>query len=58
MSKRAGGEWGLDVLPNRFHGMIQDAIHSYETDLSMVAAPEILSAFADYMMEQIMYYKI
>lgn len=57
LSKRAGGEWGLDTLPNKFHGMIQDALHSYETDLTMAAAPEILLVFADYMIEQ-MHYKV
>ena len=58
LSKRSGGEWGLDALPNRFHGMIQDALHSYETDLTMAAAPETLSFFANYMIEQIMHYKV
>lgn len=46
-------KWELDVLPNRFHGMIQDALHSYETDLTMAADSEMLSVFVDYMIEQI-----
>ena len=53
LSKRAGGEWGLDALPHRFHGMIQDALHSYETDLTMAADSEMLPVFADYMIKQI-----
>lgn len=57
LSKRAGGEWGLSVLPNRFHGTIWDALHSYETDFTMTADIEILPVFADYMIEQIMHYK-
>lgn len=57
LSKRAGGEWGLDELPHRFHGMIRDALHSYETDSAMAGDPEILPVFADYMIEQIMHYK-
>lgn len=58
LSKKAGGEWGHVALPNRIHGVIRDALHSYETDSAMSAAPEILSDFADYMMEQIMHYKV
>lgn len=53
LSKKAGGEWGLNVLPERLNMLIQDALQCYVTDKEMKADFEAAVEFADYMVEKI-----
>lgn len=55
LSKKEGGEWGLNQLPERFHKLICEALLGYVSDGKM-EAPETALAFADYMLGQIEQY--
>lgn len=53
LSKREGGEWGLENLPEPYHGLIQSALRDYispaEEEIDLTAAQE----FAVYMLDLI-----
>lgn len=53
LSKKAGGEWGIQVLPQKFWELIQNALWSYETDAEMIIDSEIAVDFAKYMLSEI-----
>ena len=53
LSKKTGGEWGLKHLPDKYHDLIREALHSYETDKEMVSDTEIAVEFAEYMVSEI-----
>lgn len=57
LSKKAGGEWGLRMLPERFHTLIQEALQSYETDKEMAVDEKMALEFAEYMVAKIREYK-
>jgi len=42
LSKRQGGEWGLEHLPEKYHPLIRDALNAYRTDVVM--KPDITMA--------------
>lgn len=53
LSKRDGGEWGLDRLPGRFHGLIRATLESYASDREMKTDLPEAPDFADYMLTEI-----
>lgn len=55
LSKKAGGEWGLALLPQKYHALIHHALQSYsaETKENAIFAPNEMLAFADDMLTQI-----
>ena len=53
LSKRGGGEWGIEALPDRFHGLVRRALFCYEAGEEMKAGAEEGACFAAYMTEEI-----
>lgn len=53
LSKKAGGEWGIDALPKRFSSLIQNALICYATEQELITDSEIALSFACYMLSQI-----
>lgn len=53
LSKQSGGEWGLNHLPDIYHGMIRNALNCYATDQSMTADADIATAFAAELLTEI-----
>lgn len=53
LSKKAGGEWGLRILPPRFHTLIGKALECYMTSDQMKAVPGTAPDFAVYMLSEI-----
>lgn len=52
-SKKAGGEWGLRALPERFRATVADALLCYAGDKVMRVREEEAVAFAEYMRSEI-----
>ena len=46
LSKREGGQWGLAHLPDRWHGLLRDALRAYESDGALQPDPDAATAFA------------
>lgn len=61
LSKKSGGEWGLANMPERFHGVISEALLCYETEKEMRAKTQeernALSEFAGEMLRRIRTWK-
>ena len=55
LSKREGGEWGIETLPEEFHGLVSYALHCYEEGQEMKMEPEEGRKFAEYMLKEIRY---
>lgn len=53
LSKKTGGEWGLRTLPERFWGILEEALRCYRDGSEMQVEPEAGKAFADYMLSAI-----
>lgn len=53
LSKKAGGEWGVKILPGEFHGLINTALACYEGERKMKAEAKLLQDFAGQMLVQI-----
>lgn len=53
LSKKGGGEWGLEHLPERFRGLIETALSCYRDGRSMAARAAEGECFADYMLTEI-----
>lgn len=53
-SKKEGGEWGLKVLPRKFHYMIKQCLDEYEGfRQELELENEQLTGFSDYMLNEI-----
>lgn len=52
LSKRQGGQWGIDNLPEDYETLIKKAIVSYKTDIDFQEA-NLINDFANYMLMQI-----
>ena len=50
LSKKQGGDWGLQNLSPRFHSLISEAKQCYISGEDMTAGPEEAKAFADDML--------
>ena len=53
LSKKGGGEWGLEHLPERFRGLIEAALLCYRDGRPMAAQATEEECFADYMLTEI-----
>lgn len=53
LSKKGGGEWGLEHLPERFRGLLETALSCYRDGRSMAVRAEEAERFADYMLTEI-----
>lgn len=53
LSKQTGGEWGLENLPQEYHGLIDEAMTCYQTDRKMEAATKVAREYAEYMICEI-----
>lgn len=58
LSKKAGGEWVMKALPQRYWGIIQEALQSYSFDSDMIVEHDIAVEFAKYMLGEIKKKKI
>ena len=53
MSKREGGEWGLEYLPEQYHPLIRSALQEYENGNDARYDRETAKNYAVYMLKQI-----
>ena len=53
LSKKEGGTWGLQHLPEAYHPLIAMALKEYETGASVPYDLELAKRYAGYMLEQI-----
>lgn len=53
LSKKEGGEWGIETLPPKYHAFIQEALSCYASEKEMTIAPETAEDFAKYMIGRI-----
>lgn len=53
LSKREGGQWGLERLPARYHALLRAALEAYATAGSMEADAQLCDEYAAYMLSQI-----
>lgn len=55
LSKQTGGAWALESpnVPIVYHDWIREALRCYESDAEMASNPEMGTAFASYMVEEI-----
>ena len=53
LSKREGGIWGLQNLPEQYHPLICSALHEYESGGEVQYDPALARAYAAYMLSQI-----
>lgn len=53
LSKKDGGAWSMERLPQELGTLVRDALQSYESDEEMAVEPEAAVRFADYMLKQI-----
>ena len=53
LSKREGGRWALEHLPERFHSLIASALREYETGEETAYDPEQSKAYASGMLRRI-----
>ena len=53
LSKKEGGEWALNNIPERYHSLVQNAINEYTEGNVISYDPIIAKEYAGYMLEQI-----
>ncbi len=53
VSKKQGGEWGIQNLRSQYQEMIREALNCYASDKEMVVKDEDAQAFAEYMLAMI-----
>ncbi len=53
LSKREGGHWGVDHVPEKYHGLILHALDEYSSDKSMEWDEDCASDYAAYMIGRI-----
>ena len=53
LSKREGGEWALEHLPEEYHPLIRAALADYGSDADVRYDPGAAGAYAAYMLERI-----
>lgn len=46
LSKREGGRWGMNHLPERYHGLIRQALACYATNEALTVDPSLATNFA------------
>lgn len=53
LSKKTGGEWGLENLPQEYHELIKEALICYQTGRKVEVDTKVASSFAEYMLYKI-----
>ena len=53
LSKKEGGEWGINHIPEMYHGLIQDAMREYADGVDITYEINLAKDYAGYMVEQI-----
>lgn len=53
LSKKEGGEWAINHLPERFHPLINTALQEYESSIEAVYDYDIANSYAEYMVGKI-----
>ncbi len=53
LSKKEGGEWALSNIPERYHGLIQNAMNDYAEDAVVLYDFILAKEYAGFMLEQI-----
>lgn len=53
LSKQAGGEWAMRILPEKFVGLIEAALECYKSDREMTVDQELMQDFASQMIMHI-----
>ncbi len=53
LSKKEGGEWGLRILPERFHPLLRDALNDYEKSAGVRYDRAPAEEYAEYMLGNI-----
>ena len=53
LSKKEGGEWALNVVPNEYHDQIKEAMREYETGENVAYDAELAKHYAEYMLKEI-----
>ena len=53
LSKKEGGLWGVENLPEQFHPLIRSALDEYESGLNVQYDPEPAREYASWMLRQI-----
>lgn len=53
LSKKEGGEWALNIIPERYHSLVQNAINEYTEGNVISYDPIIAKEYTGYMLEQI-----
>ncbi len=53
LSKKEGGAWGINNLPDQYHSLISQALDEYSSDKPIVINSIYLHEYAIYMLEQI-----
>ena len=54
LSKKEGGEWALDNLPEKYRPLIRTALHDYTSDADVQYDPALAEDYAEYMLSRIM----
>lgn len=53
LSKKEGGEWGINHIPEMYHGLMQDAMREYGEGTDITYNTDLAKDYAKYMVEQI-----
>jgi streptomycin 3"-adenylyltransferase len=53
LSKKEGGEWGLENLPAEFHPLLDDALKDYEGSKNAPYNMDCAKKYAEYMLSRI-----
>lgn len=53
LSKREGGEWGLENVSEEYHSLIRDALNDYASSWTVEYDLSLASKYAEYMLEKI-----
>ena len=53
LSKKEGSEWGINHIPEMYHGLMQDAMREYADGVDITYEINLAKDYAEYMVEQI-----
>ena len=53
LSKKEGGEWALDNIPEKYHCLLGDAMREYGEGTAASYDPDLMKDYARYMLGQI-----
>ncbi len=54
LSKQEGGKWGLENVPEKYIGLVEDAVKAYDTGGYMKLDELLARGYAEYMLKEIM----